>query len=127
MSVTHLIALFSGLIFLALGILGFFFVPAGGMLLSILPTNTALEVVYLITGVLLAYAAFAPDYLSATSLLVGTVYALAAIGALVFPAFGLFSYFAVNGANIVFFLIVAVVMFVEWRGIPEAPTPSASR
>jgi hypothetical protein len=59
MSATRLIALFSGLIFLVLGILGLFFVPAGGML-SILPTNTALEIVYLITGVLLAYAAFAP-------------------------------------------------------------------
>jgi hypothetical protein len=55
------------------------------------------------------------------------VYALAAIGALIFPAFGLFSFFAVNGANLVFFLIVAVVMFVEWRGIPEAPTPGANR
>ncbi|WP_027891251.1 DUF4383 domain-containing protein [Calidithermus chliarophilus] len=110
------IDLWTGLVFVALGVLGLFFTQ-NGLLLGFLPTNIGMQIVYLLTGGVLLYAFYnGVATAHAVSALVGIVYAALGVLGLFMPSFlGL----PTNGWNIAVNLIAAAVLIYDWLGTPE--------
>lgn len=128
MTANRWMALFAGLVFLVLGIMGLFFVAKDVPLLGFLPSNILLELGYATTGLVLIYAVFYPPLLRKTALVVGLVFATLGLLALFVPHLELFDLLPIPGINIVFYLLVGLAMYFVGRPFPvKRLTPQAGR
>lgn len=118
MSTARIIALSAAAAFLLLAILGFFALPAVGTLFGVFPMNTALKVVYLLTGLLLAYGGLSTELAHGISAVVGVVYLL--LGVLGFFTPDLFGLMPIHGANIALHLLAGGLLFYDWLGTPSS-------
>jgi hypothetical protein len=119
------IALWSGVLLLALGVLGLIFLRSGGNLLGIFPINLWLEFVYIAAGIWLWFVSGDEDLTRQASSIVGPVFGILGIVGFIAPNFNLFGLIPMHGLNNIFFLLIGVVMLYDWLSIPSAPKTRA--
>ncbi len=112
------ITFIAGIVFLALGIIGFFNNPIFG----VFATDTLLNIVYLVTGIL-AIGFALPDEVSAKGFdkVAGIVYAVIALLGIFTPGNSVIGIMASNAADIWFQAIVAIVLL--YLGFVSAVAP----
>jgi Domain of unknown function (DUF4383) len=104
------IALFAGIVYAVLGLIGLFFASGNAFILGIFPSNTALEIVYLVTAALLLYAAMDDERAHFYAGLFGSLYIVLAVIALIFPSWG------VTGLSLLY----------DWIAVPTTRRTSVS-
>jgi len=119
MTTARTIDLWTGLVFLALGVLGLFFTQ-NGVLFGFLPTNTTMQIVYLIVSALLLYGYFTTTQMA---------HSVSAVLGIIFVLLGVIGFFTasflglnVSSWNIVVNLVAGLVLVYDWLGTPERKT-----
>jgi Domain of unknown function (DUF4383) len=113
------IDLWVGVVFAALGLIGLLFAPGNASILGILPSNTWLEVLYLATAVFLFFGATNDERAPSFAGMVGLVYTAMGLVGLVFPSFDLFGLIPMHGLNVALFLVIAVILVLDWIVTPS--------
>jgi Domain of unknown function (DUF4383) len=120
------IALFAGIVYAVLGLIGLFFAPGNAFILGLFPSNTPLEIVYLVTAVFLLYAAMEDERAHFYAGLFGSLYILLALIALIFPNWGVFGLFPLYGLNVALFAVMGLVLLYDWIAVPTTRRTSVS-
>jgi Domain of unknown function (DUF4383) len=115
------ISLWTGVLLLALGVLGLIFMRSSGNLLGIFPINLWLEFAYIAAGLWLWFASKDDELTRRTSGVVGPVFGILGIVGFIAPNFNLFGLIPIHGINNVFFLFIGAVMFYEFLSVPNTP------
>jgi Domain of unknown function (DUF4383) len=119
------ISLWTGVLLLALGLLGLILMRSSGNFLGIFPMNLLLEFAYIAVGLWLWYASTDDELTRRTSGIVGPVFGILGIVGFIAPNFNLFGLIPMHGFNNVFFLVIGAVMFYDWLSVPNTPEPRA--
>ncbi len=119
------ISLWTGVLLLALGLLGLILMRSSGNFLGIFPMNLLLEFAYIAVGLWLWYASTDDELTRRSSSLVGPVFGILGIVGFIAPNFNLFGLIPMHGFNNVFFLGLGAVMFYDWLSVPNTPKPRA--
>jgi Domain of unknown function (DUF4383) len=113
------IDLWVGVAFAALGLIGLLFAPGSANILGIFPSNTWLEILYLVTALFLFYGAANDERAPSYAGMVGIVYAALGLVGLAFPSFDLFGLIPIHGLNVVLFLVIAAILILDWIVTPS--------
>ncbi len=115
------ISLWTGVLLLALGLLGLIFMRSSGNLLGIFPMNLWLEFAYITVGIWLWFASTDDDLTRNSSSIIGPVFGILGIVGFIAPNFNLFGLIPMHGLNNVFFLALGAVMLYDWLSLPTPP------
>jgi Domain of unknown function (DUF4383) len=115
------ISLWTGVLLLALGLLGVIFMRSSGNLLGIFSMSLWLEFAYIAAGLWLWYASTDDELTRRTSGIVGPVFGILGIVGFIAPNFNLFGLIPMHGFNNVFFVALGAVMFYDFLSVPNTP------
>lgn len=119
MSTPRKIALWWGVAFTIVGVLGLLFARSGNFL-GLFPVNVLLEIAYVVTGLWLLIASTEDALTRTASTILGPVYGLLGLVGLLWPNWGIFGLIPLHGLNVVVFVAFGLSMVYDWLSIPSS-------
>ncbi len=119
MTTARAVAMWSGIILLALGVLGVLF-KSGDTLFGIFPMSVWLAILYVVTGTVLCFASSSNALTHSVSMWMALVFGAMGVIALFVQNFNLFGAFPVQGINVGLFLVFGAIMVYDWMSTPAS-------
>jgi Domain of unknown function (DUF4383) len=107
----------SGVGLLIIGVLGLLFARSS-LLFGILPINTLLETLYIISGLWLIIASSDDQQMCRVIRIMGPVYGVLGILGLIFPSFDVFGLVPIHGLTAALFVAFALLLVADWLALP---------